>query len=140
MSPLRRHTSARGDHRRRNEILSAAVCSLWGPHRPCDRSKSATTAIRNDKGWPSTNTCVWSNPLQTRLVHVWLEIHQARRHSLTRVGVMSLDSNGPGVVSHDCFGVPLFICQETAPRHPSVTSTHTSCTPVGRLCSYRLRQ
>lgn len=73
MSPLRRHTSAGGDHRWRNQILSAAVCSLWRPDRSRDRSKSATTAIRNDKGWPSTNTCVWSPPLQTGLVHVWLE-------------------------------------------------------------------
>lgn len=72
MSPLRRHTSARGDHRGRNEIGSAAVRSLWRPHRSRDHPKSATTAIYNSKRWTSTNTCVWSNLLQTRLVHVWL--------------------------------------------------------------------
>jgi hypothetical protein len=59
MYPLRRHTSARVDHRGRNEVSSAAVRSLWRPHRSCDHPKSATTAIRSGKGWTSTNTGLW---------------------------------------------------------------------------------
>jgi hypothetical protein len=72
MYPLRRHTSARVDHRGRNEVSSAAVRSLWRPHRSCHHPKSATTAIRSGKGWTSADTSLWSIPLQMGSVSVSL--------------------------------------------------------------------
>jgi hypothetical protein len=70
MYPLRRHTSARVDHRGRNEVSSAAVRSLWRPHRSCDHPKSATPAIC--KGGASADTSLWSIPLQMGSVSVSL--------------------------------------------------------------------